>query len=541
MAALLLLGPGVLLQALLARERRAVELPLLAAAFWVVGFWWLRFLPWGWTVPVTVVGVVSLCAGAFLFRRVPDAGSALVFCAAAAVTVVLARSALVAPGVDAAAHAAVARILVESHGHPQGFRPLWPLDDLRGYPFGQPTLAALLAGLARLDWRAAACWGHALAYGMAVVAFASAVSRWRGTALGLAAGVVAVLAARAPLYFWTWGGAPNALGIAFGVAAFAAGLDAVRNGDGRNATACALYAAAGLLTHATTVVAFGYCALVLVAATVALRRIPLRGAGALAAAAAIAAVLCAPYLVTVKPIDPRGAAWIRAWLHQSATLAVLPRMLHDVPLIAGGAALVAVVLRARGRAALPAALAALLVLLVLHGCAAVLPGSLVLYPDRIAVLLLYPIALLAHDALESRPRLLAAGIACLVLVQAGILQRKLLRDGAAHVLATEADLRLLSSARLPEGCWVMNNYGDAGQWIPALVGRPITFPHIHVAFFGLEQRVHPCAAFRGEKRPYHVDTVTCPGAGCDLVAREGRAELFRIVDPALSVELSAQR
>jgi hypothetical protein len=47
--ALLLLGPGVLLHALLARHRRAVELPLLAAAFWVIALWWVRLLPWGWS------------------------------------------------------------------------------------------------------------------------------------------------------------------------------------------------------------------------------------------------------------------------------------------------------------------------------------------------------------------------------------------------------------------------------------------------------------------------------------------------------------
>ena len=42
---LVLLGPGVLLHALLSPRARAVELPLYAAAFWVVGFWWLRLLP----------------------------------------------------------------------------------------------------------------------------------------------------------------------------------------------------------------------------------------------------------------------------------------------------------------------------------------------------------------------------------------------------------------------------------------------------------------------------------------------------------------
>jgi hypothetical protein len=489
---------------------------------------------------VLVLGIASLCAGVILWRRWPDPGSALVWGAAALVTAVLAHGALVAPGVDAAAHTAVARIVAETQGHPQGFRPLWPVDELRGYPFGQPTLTALLAWLAGLDWREAGLWGHALAYGLVVVAFAAAVWRWRGTALGLAIGVAAVLVARAPLYFWSWGGAPNALGIAFGVAGFAAGLDAARRNDVRSAAACALYAAAGLLTHAVTVVAFAYCAAVLLAAGLLRDRRLLRGSGLLLAAAALAALLCAPYLTTVKPIDPRGAAWIQAWLRESATLRVFPRMLHDVPLIAGAAALAAVLARAPRRAVLPASLAALVVLLVLQGRAAALPGSALLYPDRIAVLLLYPIALLVNDALDSRPRI-AVAVAVVLLVHAGILQRKLLREGSAHALATEADLRVLSTARLPDGCWVMNNYGDAGQWIPALLGRPITFPHIHVAFFGLAQRVHPCAAFRGEKRPYHVDTVSCPGPGCDLVARDGRAELFRIVDPALSVELSAER
>jgi hypothetical protein len=538
--ALLLLGPGVLLHALFARRRRAVELPLLAAAFWIVAFWWIRLLPWDWAGPIVAVGAASLCAGLILWRRWPEPGSALVWAAAVAVAAVLTHSALVAPGVDAAAHTAVARIIVQAQGHPQGFRPLWPIDELRGYPLGQPTLTALLARFAGLDFREAGLWGHALAYALVVVAFAAAVWRWRGTALGLAVGVGAVLVARAPLHFWTWGGAPNALGIAFGVAGFAAGLDAVRRSDVRSAAACALYAAAGLLTHAVTIVAFAYCAALMLAGALLRDRSLLRGFGVLLAAGAFAALLCAPYLETLKPIDPSGAAWIRSWLRQSATLGVLPRMLHDVPLIAGAAALVAVLARAPQKALLPALLAALLAALVLQGRHGLLPGSALLYPDRIAVLLLYPIALLAHDALDSRPRV-AAALALLLLVHAGILQRKLLREGSAHALATEADLRVIAAARLPEGCWVMNNYGDAGQWIPALIGRPITFPHIHVAFFGVEQRVHPCAAFRGEKRPYHADTVICPGPGCEAVLRDGGAELFRIVDPALSVEMSAQR
>ena len=116
-----------------------------------------------------------------------------------------------------------------------------------------------------------------------------------------------------------------------------------------------------------------------------------------------------------------------------------------------------------------------------------------------------------------------------------------MREGRAHALASEADLRVLEAAALPKDCWVLTNYGDAGQWIPALLAQPVTYPHIHVAFFGLSARVHPCAAFRGAKRPYGPDTVPCPGRACEPWLRDGGAELFRITDPALLVDLSPER
>ena len=116
-----------------------------------------------------------------------------------------------------------------------------------------------------------------------------------------------------------------------------------------------------------------------------------------------------------------------------------------------------------------------------------------------------------------------------------------MKEGRAHALATEADLRVLSAAALPPVCWVLNNYGDAGQWIPALLARPITVPQVNVAFFDVSAQVHPCAAFRGEKRAYHVDSVPCPGPPCASVARDGGAELFRIVDPSLTVPVVAPR
>src|SRR3989442_1948925 len=138
----LLFGPGVLLRAFLAPRGRAVEVPLYAAAFWVVAFWWLRLLPVPWHWPVLGVGAATLAAGLILDRRWPDAPSAFVWIAGIATFAVLARSVLVAPGVDGAMHTAVARVLADAGGHPRSFRPLWPIDFFDRSPVGQPTLTA---------------------------------------------------------------------------------------------------------------------------------------------------------------------------------------------------------------------------------------------------------------------------------------------------------------------------------------------------------------------------------------------------------------
>jgi hypothetical protein len=267
-----------------------------------------------------------------------------------------------------------------------------------------------------------------------------------------------------------------------------------------------------------------------------------RGIFLLALAGCLAVVLCIPYFATFHAVlGPREIDWVRKTVRDSASFAVFPRMLHDVPLLAGAAAIPLVLWTRPRRAVFPLALAALLVLLVLNGRIFALPGSALLYPDRIAVLALYPLALLAHDALEGRGRIALAACAALC-VHAVVLQARALRTGRANALATPADLALLASVALPDGCAVANNYGDAGQWIPALLARPISMPQVNVLFFDeVASEVHPCAAFRGEKRPYFVDTLPCPGAACEPWRSEGRAQLYRIVDPGLRLRIDAYR
>jgi hypothetical protein len=131
----------------------------------------------------------------------------------------------------------------------------------------------------------------------------------------------------------------------------------------------------------------------------------------------------------------------------------------------------------------------------------------------------------------------------LAIVHAAALQRRNLSFGREHALASAADLRMLRAldAQVPPGCWVLTNYGDAGQWIPALLDRPVTFPQVNVLFFDdASAEVHPCAAFRGERLRYHVDTVAaeCARLGCAPAGRDGGAAFLRIDDPGARVAVT---
>ena len=586
---LLLLGPGLALHLWLQPRRRWIDVPLLAAATWVVLFWWLRLLPGTWGAPVVLLSLLGWSAAALLALRarvLPDAGSALLLALAALLCAGAAAGAFVPPGVDAAMHAAVARVLLDAGGHPASWRPLWPIDSFHSYPVGQPTLTALWALLSG-DLRAAAGAGAALPFGLALCASASAVSRVLGTAaagresgsgetlppapwerlaaeaLGLWVGFGAVLVARAPLRFWTWGGAPNTLGAAFALAAFACGAEGLARAPGRSARppllVCALLSAAALLTHAVATVALAYAAAPLLLGWLALRRFrpdALRAALALAAAGVGALLLAGPYLAALQPVLSAGE---RAWTHTSAAAFtggslggapnLVPRVLHDLPLLAAAAAALWLSWKAPRRLALPLGLAACLLLLVFNGIGSWLPLSFALYPERVAALLLFPCALLCGEALlladlrALRPRALPLAALAGLAFHAADLRAKDLRDGRSLALATPADGRLLArlDARLPRGCTVATNYGDAGQWLPALHGRPASFSEVHTLFFDeAAGKVHPCAAVRGEVRPYGADTVgplcAAPGA-CRPIDAEGGAQAWEITDPALEVEL----
>ena len=280
----------------------------------------------------------------------------------------------------------------------------------------------------------------------------------------------------------------------------------------------------------------------------------------LLAGGALAAVLCLPYLAQVSSvIGPRETAWVQATIredvrgHVWGALRLLPLRLDDVPVIAAAVSAVIVLLLCPRRALFPLALSAGFLLLGANAAGSWLPMSVLLYPDRIAVLHLYPFAILALEAIAAircrwqLPRALVWLATLALVVHSALLQRKLIAAGREKSLVATSDLEALAvlDAQLPPGCWVATNYGDAGQWIPALLGRPITKPQVNVLFMEeVDLQVHPCGAFHGAKRPYGEDAVRtlCPeqgSANCRLDFADGQSEFFSLQDPDFTLHLRA--
>ncbi len=372
----------------------------------------------------------------------------------------------VAPGADMAMHVALARGLLDGV-----LSPAWPGVQPTLYPRGFSALVALLSpvGLARAGLVAAGLSYAVFHAGLWRCLAAFGAPRPRTVAL------LCLLLAQVPQHFFDWGGNPTALALGLGLLA-AAQLD-------RPALAALLIAGAAAV-HPLGALGAG-----LAVATLAVLQRQLRS-GALAL---LAALLVAAALARFGPaLSASEARWIADYAREHERL----RWSTLGDLFTAAIALSAALLLARRRPVAPRALAAALGLIAL-----LLAAPLAhVYAVRLAPLLLLPGGLLLAHALDALPLRLAlpALAAAGLYTHAHSFQR-------AEPMATSADLQAIAclDAKATPDAVIDGAYGDATQWIPALTGRRITRPHIHVALF--DEVAAPAEAthrFQGERLRY---------------------------------------
>jgi hypothetical protein len=101
--------------------------------------------------------------------------------------------------------------------------------------------------------------------------------------------------------------------------------------------------------------------------------------------------------------------------------------------------------------------------------------------------------------------------------------------GIRHVTVTHDDLAAIEwiAENTPEEALIGTNYGDAGVWIPALIGRAVTNPHWHILHKdeveAWQKELEPDFVFVGAKRMYSGN----PFSRDELLDDPGYEERFR--------------
>ncbi len=506
---LAVLAPGLLLTELLPRPVRSrhrwAAAPLLGVAWWSAALYVLPFrggmwVAWGLTAAAAGTQAVLRLRGSRprRCRRSAVAALALVVGALPFLTPVLVQR--VPVGIDASRYPTSARLIGEKAGLPDTWAPMAP-----SVPFGAANhgvsavaAAAVLIGASSI--------GAVLA--VQQVAFAGAIlGVYLLARLGsrrVPAAVVAVAAVWSSFCMQdtiSWGGWTTPLCI--GMAAFSARLmvDLLRRGQLRGAPGVGILTGAVPLVQGTVAGGWAYVAAPLasvVGLVVSRRRA--RGLGAAAVAGGVALGVLVAYVFAGRPqLNQQTLAWIQDFQRNNApkgegltlvlmTWAYLAASAGPVFGWLGPAAAVMLLLRRKWVVpAVGAGAVALLTVTIINYKDWFLPGSVLLYPERL-VLWSTPLAALTAAAAWRclRPlaqRRLAWMAAAIVLPMAALSQGVFYQHWACRPVISEASWRALLWCRSrldPRRDHVLSVYKTAGSYLPAVAGVFSTGCHLHI-------------------------------------------------------------
>lgn len=555
---------------------RGVRAFLLSLAFWPLAVFATRVLPislggLAWAGVALGSAVVGLALARS--RRAPPSPRAswllaAAFAAATLLHLLPAAFWTVAPGADMANHTMLTRLIVEAGRFPTSYQPLYPIQDFGAYSAGLPSIAAIMTALSGISVRQATLAAAMLAYPALAGGLFLVARRFAGDGVALLSAWLVMATSDTYGFLW-WGGNPSILSLALGLAAVAPALGPPAGSfRGEGALLFPLLAVGAALVHAIPPATLAYA--VPVAALAWLARAPREDRLGRAAAwtgllALAAGLLALTYLQgTSHRVTPYMRQWVMDWQGRHAyqggwasfPVAIWPwllgRMRSGLFLGLLGAA---VAVAARDRRQLPwLAWTAAALLMVLNARYWFLPGSILLYPERVRLLLLAPAAVLVAAGLERlwhraaawqqvRRRRVLGWTTAVVLLWPLVEAVVSVHVAGNRVAVTRNDLAAMHwmEANLPADALVANNYGDAGLWIPALAFRAVTTPH----HLGLQHRDEleaflrlssPGYLFTGEKlvygpAAYPPDEVKPQAGRYRLVHSEGNARLFQIVEP----------
>ena len=513
----LFLSPGILLFLLKGFRRKSLTIELLiyvigsSLAFFVVAPWFIKYLNIPLTIFAQFVFLFSCLIILLRFKKLSienfkmdqnETILLLIF-----ILVVLARCLpiflQIAPaGADMSMHSYIARLIHDHNGIPGSY---YPIADFGAYPAGFPILSATMSLLSNVPVYRSGLFVSCLTHALICFALYVFLLRFFDRNTAAAASIATSFLTRSPQWIIRWGGNPTVLALFFFIVGFTLIIEAKENFSWLKTALSSLFLSATLITHPIVF----YTGAILLAVYFALHT---KDIGRIATTGLciflFTALFLFPYLLNFKfTLSSTAVVYAKSWQGVDFKSVVYDLAAGLPFLILSLAGLPILLKEKRGPAIVFLSLAAVVLILIANYRFWLIPFSCLLYPGRVALFLIIPLALFICPTLAkllaSPKRYIIVTLLIVGFIFYGIFY---VYNSVSMCSVTQADLDtfLWMDKNISKEAVIVNNYGDAGLWIPAIAGRGITHPHSFAVFYESPDSPLPKAkyVYIGKKQVY---------------------------------------
>jgi len=526
------------------------KLPMAVAysfVWWIIGFWFLRLIPIPLDIFVYMTLVLSGAASVYFLsrrtvKRKPKQAPVrthvftVLFFALLAFPIIYITAHTIAPsGQDASMHAYLAARIADENGFPKTMKPVVPVDRFGFYPIGLPIIVAVMMKLNHLPVYTNMLIVTALTYWLYAALFYTLLRQQFSMFISATVTIIVSWVLSEPYDIISWGAIPTVL--SFDLLLLVCSFIFQKRHAPFDIILIVLLWYVAFTIHYMLPVASIYVALCLL--PFYRKAIPELLQSVKPAWILFLVIVCIPFLWHIKDypfhVSKTVDAYVATLQHDdllvktgapvwAIAIAAATYMRTHIPymlLLVYGCSLGILIVINRRHVAMYIVSLLCLFLLIVNSRYWLIPLSTLLYPDRIILLGALPVGIGIAEALSAfaayvyrtviiHTRRNYILIQCVILVFLAhifiptirITYRKW-RTSLSLSVVTRQDIRALTwlATHTTPTDIVMNNYYDAGIWIPAIAGRPITFYHSNPIDMDelASHTLHPNFAYIGQQ------------------------------------------
>ncbi len=493
-------------------------------SFWIASFWVLKFLPLSLThlYLLTAILTASLLIYYLLFLKQNvsivykrhDAVLLVIFSYILILRLLPLYDCIAPSGADMSMHSYITALIVKHNGIPNNYYPILGIQEFSSFPVGFHTISALIALVGDMQAYKGAFIMSCLTYFFLTAflfTFLRAVLPWD---IAILSSVAFTFFTENPQGFIGWGGNPTIFALAF-LLFFLSTIDKINTDTKLFILLSSLALAAIFLTHSIIFVQsfyiVGFSQLVYFLFNKTHRTSHWFKYGIMGA---LFVAIILPYLshFNFSIATEHTQTWIKNWVRNSGHVwqGNLNNFVWTIPayivnyifgksvfwysLFACFAGLCILFRQNQKLCIQHIAFFAACVLLILNAKYWLLPLSYAVYPERVATMAVIPLSVLFAYAIDRgmksiKQKHLHAAIKIFLILAALRLSHEtnqLIFIDRIKTFSplTKEDVKAFMwlDEHAKENDIIRNNYGDAGLWIPAVIFRGVTHPHVNVVY-----------------------------------------------------------